>query len=142
MMALGAIYSIGLTIVGLDLALFLGTIAGLASVVPYLGALVGILSAAVAAYLQFHEWLPILYVSLVFGFGQMLEGMVLTPLLVGDKIGLHPVAVIFVIMAGGQLAGFTGVLLALPVAAVAMVLVRYIHEEYKGSGLYQENNNG
>lgn len=142
MMALGAIYSIGLTVVGLDLALFLGTLAGLASVVPYLGAFVGILSAAVAAYLQFHEWLPLLYVALVFGFGQMLEGMILTPLLVGDKIGLHPVAVIFVIMAGGQLAGFTGVLLALPVAAVSMVFVRHIHDEYKGSGLYQENSNG
>ncbi len=136
MMALGTIYSIGLSIVGLDLALFLGTLAGLASVVPYLGAVVGIGSASIAAYMQFHEFMPVVYVLVIFGVGQALEGMVLTPLLVGDKIGLHPVAVIFAIMAGGQLAGFTGILLALPIAAVLMVLLRYLHDEYKDSDLY------
>ena len=71
--------------------------------------------------------------------GQLLEGMVLTPLLVGDRIGLHPVAVIFAILAGGQLFGFTGVLLALPVAAVIMVLLRHAHDLYKLSGLYGES---
>ena len=142
MMALGTVYSIGLTIIGVDLALFLGTLAGLASIVPYLGAFVGILSATVAAYIQFQDWLPLIYVALVFGIGQTLEGMVLTPWLVGEKIGLHPVAVIFSIMAGGQLAGFTGVLLALPVAAVLMVFVRHLHDEYKGSGLYNADNHG
>ncbi len=142
MLALGGIYSVGLMIVGLELALFVGSLAGLASIVPYLGAVVGIAAASLAAYMQFQELLPLIYVLLVFGIGQMLEGMVLTPILVGDKIGLHPVAVIFAIMAGGQLAGFTGVLLALPVAAVLMVFVRYMHEEYKLSDLYKSTDDG
>jgi predicted PurR-regulated permease PerM len=72
----------------------------------------------------------------VFGIGQMLEGMLLTPLLVGDRIGLHPVAVIFAVLAGGQLFGFVGVLLALPVAAVIAVILGYLHDEYKKSTLY------
>ena len=80
----------------------------------------------------------LLWVALVFGVGQALEGMLLTPLLVGDKIGLHPVAVIFAVMAGGQLFGFVGVLLALPVAAVIMVIVRHAQEIYRQSGLYSE----
>lgn len=138
MLALGAVYSSGLAIVGVDLALLLGTLAGLASVVPYMGFIVGIVASGIATYLQFHEWLPLLYVACVFSFGQLLEGMVLTPLLVGDKIGLHPVAVIFAIMAGAQLGGFVGILLALPVAAVTMVLLRYLHQRYKDSSLYQQ----
>lgn len=140
MTALGFIYAIGLSIVGLDVALFLGTLAGIASIVPYLGAIVGICSATIFAYVQFHEIMPVVYVLLVFGFGQMLEGMLLTPLLVGDKIGLHPVAVIFAIMAGGQLAGFVGILVALPVAAVLMVFLRHLHVEYKISNLYLNDN--
>ena len=106
MLALGILYSVGLSIIGLELALFLGMLAGLASVVPYLGAFVGIFSASIAAYMQFQDVMPVCYVLVVFGVGQAIEGMLLTPLLVGDKIGLHPVAVIFAIMAGGQLAGF------------------------------------
>jgi predicted PurR-regulated permease PerM len=136
MLALGGVYSLGLWFVGLDLALILGLTAGLASVVPYMGFLVGIAAATIAAFFQFNEWLPLLGVGAVFTVGQMLEGMVLTPLLVGDRIGLHPVAVIFAIMAGGQLFGFTGVLLALPAAAVIMVLLRHIHRNYKDSDLY------
>ncbi len=139
MTALGAIYTVGLSIIGLDLALFLGTLAGFASVVPYLGAIVGISTATIFAYLQFHEIMPVIYVLMVFGFGQMLEGMVLTPLMVGDKIGLHPVAVIFAIMAGGQLAGFVGILIALPVAAVLMVFLRHLHYEYKTSEIYLDD---
>ncbi|CAA0109030.1 Putative transport protein [BD1-7 clade bacterium] len=142
MFTLGTIYSIGLSIVGLDLALFLGTLAGLFSVVPYLGTFVGIASATVAAYLQFHELMPVLYVGIVFGIGQMIESMVLTPLLVGDKVGLHPVVVIFAVMAGGQLAGFTGILLALPISAVLMVFVRHFLDKYKDSELYQHETNG
>jgi predicted PurR-regulated permease PerM len=76
-------------------------------------------------------------VAVVFGIGQVLESTVFTPLLVGDRIGLHPVAVIFAIMAGGQLAGFTGVLLALPLAAVVMVWLRHLHDRYKDSALYR-----
>ncbi|MCO7222901.1 AI-2E family transporter [Pleionea sp. CnH1-48] len=136
MMALGLIYSIGLWMVGLDVALLAGFIAGLASIVPYLGFIIGILFASIAALIQFGDASILLFVAIVFIVGQMLEGMVLTPLLVGDKIGLHPVAVIFAILAGGQLFGFTGVLLALPVAAVIMVLLRHAHDKYLGSVLY------
>jgi predicted PurR-regulated permease PerM len=138
MLALGIIYSIGLGLVGLELALLIGMLAGVVSFVPYLGFIVGIIVAGVAALMQFQELLPLLYVAIVFGVGQMAEGMVLTPMLVGEKIGLHPVAVIFAVLAGGQLFGFFGILLALPVAAVVMVLLRYTHERYVGSRLYTE----
>lgn len=136
MLCLGLFYSIGLALVGLKLALILGLLAGLASIVPYMGFIIGIGASLVAAMLQFNELYYLVLVVLVFGVGQMLEGMLLTPVLVGDKIGLHPVAVIFAIMAGGQLFGFTGVLLALPVAAVIMVLLRHLHEGYRDSELY------
>lgn len=138
MMALGGIYSVGLSIVGLELAVLIGMLAGVVSFVPYLGFIVGIVVAGVAAIMQFQELLPLLYVVIVFGIGQMIEGMLLTPLLVGEKIGLHPVAVIFAVLAGGQLFGFVGILLALPVAAVVMVVLRYTHERYVGSSLYAE----
>jgi len=136
MLSLGVIYSVGLWIVGLDLALLIGMVAGLSSIVPYLGFIVGIGFAIIAAAFQFQEWLPLIYVCVVFGIGQVLESVLLTPVLVGDKIGLHPVAVIFAIMAGGQLFGFTGVLLALPVAAVAMVILRFAYTGYKESHFY------
>lgn len=136
MLALGIVYAVGLWIVGLELALILGLLAGLASIVPYMGFIVGIAAAGAAAWFQFQEPSMLVWVAVVFGIGQALEGMVLTPLLVGDRIGLHPVAVIFAIMAGGQLAGFTGILLALPIAAVLMVFVRHAHRNYKQSGFY------
>ncbi|MDT8385097.1 MAG: AI-2E family transporter [Gammaproteobacteria bacterium] len=136
MLVLGIVYSLGLWWVGLELALIIGVVAGLVSFVPYLGFIIGILLAGVAAFMQFHELYYLLLVAAVFGVGQALEGMLLTPLLVGDKIGLHPVAVIFAVMAGGQLFGFMGVMLALPVAAVIMVLVRYLQQQYQQSELY------
>lgn len=140
MLALGFVYTVGLWLVGLDLALLLGMLAGLVSFVPYLGFIVGIVSAGVAALMQFHDALHVVYVLAVFGVGQLLEGMVLTPLLLGERIGLHPVAVIFAVLAGGQLFGFVGVLLALPVAAVIVVLLRYGHERYLNSRLYSAAN--
>ena len=136
MLALGTVYSIGLWLVGIDLALLIGMLAGMVSFVPYLGVLVGAAAGIIAALVQHGDWLHPLLVVGVFAVGQTLEGFVLTPWLVGDRIGLHPVAVIFAIMAGGQLFGFLGVLLALPVAAVAMVLLRYLHRRYTESGLY------
>jgi len=137
MFSLSVFYILGLSIIGLKLALLVGLIAGLASVVPYLGALVGMLAASLAAYLQFGELLYVVIALSVFGAGQLLESLFLTPLLVGDRIGLHPVAVIFAVIAGGQLAGFVGVLLALPVAAVLMVLMRHAHHNYRSSVFYQ-----
>lgn len=136
MLAQALIYSIGLWIVGLEFALLIGLLAGLVSFVPYLGFIVGIGVAGVAAFMQYQDLLHLLYVLIVFGIGQALEGMVLSPLLVGDRIGLHPVAVIFAVMAGGQLFGFVGVLVALPVAAVIVVLLRHFYARYLESNLY------
>ena len=137
MLALGIIYSFGLWMIGLELALLIGMMAGLVSFVPYLGSIVGIVVACVAALLQFHDVMYLIPVSLVFIVGQSLEGMLLTPWLVGDKIGLHPVAVMFAVLAGGQLFGFLGVLLALPVASVVMVLLRHVYALYRESDFYK-----
>ena len=136
MLALGTVYAIGLWFTGLKLALLIGLLAGLVSFVPYLGFIVGIVAASVAMLLQTQDLFMLLPVFAIFGVGQMLEGMLLTPLLVGDRIGLHPVAVIFAVLAGGQLFGFVGVLLALPVAAVLAVLIRHAHTEYKSSSVF------
>jgi predicted PurR-regulated permease PerM len=136
MLALGACYTTGLMLIGLDLALLIGMISGLASIVPYLGLVLGIVAASAAALLQFGDWHVLLWVAAVFVAAQMLEGMYLTPKLVGDRIGLHPVAVIFAVMAGGQLFGFTGVLLALPVSAMIMVVLRHLHDRYRKSSVY------
>ncbi|MFF7109959.1 AI-2E family transporter [Pseudomonas sichuanensis] len=139
MLALGVIYSSGLMLVGLELGLLIGMLAGLAAIVPYMGFIIGIGAALVAGLFQFSgDLYPMLGIVAVFMVGQALEGMVLTPMLVGDRIGLHPVAVIFAILAGGELFGFTGVLLALPVAAVIMVLLRHVHDLYKESDMYGE----
>lgn len=142
MLALGIVYTTGLWLVGLDLALLIGMLAGLVSFVPYLGFIVGIVSAGLAALMQFHDLAHPLLVLLVFGIGQLLEGMVLTPTLLGERIGLHPVAVIFAVLAGGRLFGFFGVLLALPVAAVLLVLLRHAHRRYLNSALYSPANRG
>lgn len=130
MVALAGVYSLGLTLVGLDLALPIGILAGLVSFVPYLGFITGLVTAGIAAYLQFHDIILLLGVGAVFLAGQVLESFWLTPKLVGGQIGLHPVAVIFAVMAGGQLFGFTGVLLALPAAAVLKVWLGYLHAYY------------
>jgi len=136
MLALGVIYSLGLWLVGIDLAFLIGMGAGLLSIVPYLGSILGLAAAAIAALFQFHDIFHLLMVLLVFGGGQLAEGMLLTPRLVGDRIGLHPVAVIFAVLAGGQLFGFLGILLALPVAAALNVVVRHAHGRYRTSSLY------
>jgi len=139
MLSLGLFYSVGLWLVGLDLALPIGLGAGLISFVPYLGAIVGMVAAGAAAALQFKALIPVVATLSVFAVGQILEGMVLTPRLVGGRIGLHPVAVIFAVMAGGQVFGFFGVLLALPVAAAVMVWLRHLHGRYTESGLYRDS---
>jgi predicted PurR-regulated permease PerM len=137
MLAQGAFYAIGMTAVGLKLGLLIGMIAGLISFVPYLGATIGLLLALIAALVQSGmDWTLLTLVVAVFAAGQLLESYVLTPRIVGDKIGLHPVAVIFAVMAGGQLFGFLGMLLALPGAAVVNVMLRYAHERYRASRLY------
>lgn len=136
MVALSLIYTIGLSLVGIEFAVLIGMGAGLLSIVPYLGSIVGVLVATGAAVFQFQDVLHPALVLLVFGVGQSAEGMYLTPKLVGDKIGLHPVAVIFAVLAGGRLFGFLGILLALPAAAALNVLVRHVHDKYQQSDLY------
>ncbi|MDO4642446.1 MAG: AI-2E family transporter [Cardiobacteriaceae bacterium] len=139
MLALGIIYSIGLSIVGLDMAIIIGMFAGFVSFVPYLGLIVGILLAGLMALMQFQDFIHPIGVAIVFIVAQGLEGMVLTPKFVGDRIGLHPVAVLFAILAGGQLFGFMGILLALPAAAVINVFLGYIKEHYLQSSVYLHN---
>ncbi len=136
MFVLGLLYAAGLWLVGLELAIVIGLLAGVVSFVPYLGVIVGIAVAGFAAFVQFGDVGHLLGVLAVFGFGQLLEAMVLSPLLVGDRIGLHPVAVLFAIMAGGQLFGFFGILVALPVAAAIVVVLRHVRDEYLDSNLY------
>lgn len=136
MVALALIYTTGLWLAGLDLALLIGIGAGLVSFVPYLGLIVGLSAAVVAMLVQEQALLPVLGVLLVFGLGQVLETAVLTPMLVGDRIGLHPVAVIFALLAGGQLFGFVGVLLALPASAAISVLMRHAKQRWLRSPIY------
>lgn len=138
MLALGVFYGAGLGLVGLSVGLLIGMVAGLLSFVPYLGFIIGFVAAIIAVLVQFGDWTHLLLVCGVFVLGQLLEGYVLVPKLVGDKIGLHPVAVIFAVLAGGYLFGFLGVLLALPAASVIMVLLRYLLERYRMSELYNE----
>jgi len=137
MVVLGVLYGVGLSLVGLSVGPLIGMIAGLISFVPYLGAITGVIMAVIAALVQYQDFTHVALVLIVFAIGQTLEGYVLVPRLVGEKIGLHPVAVIFAVLAGGELFGFLGVLLALPVASVVMVLLRYAYERYRASELYR-----
>lgn len=136
MIVLGTIYAIGLSVVGIDVGPLIGVIAGLISFVPYLGGIVGIGMGVIAALVQYGDWLHLALVVGVFATGQLLEAYVLVPRLVGERIGLHPLAVIFAVLAGGELFGFLGVLLALPTASVLLVVLRYLHERYRASSLY------
>lgn len=138
MLCLGVIYAVGLTLMGLNFGLLIGVISGLVSIVPFLGFIVGLSSALVVALFQFDSWWALVGVLGVFSLGQVIESVVLQPKLLGDKIGLHPVAVIFAVLAGGNLFGLTGVLLALPAASVIMVLLKEVKERYQNSALYDE----
>jgi len=130
MTALAMIYSIGLSLVGLKFAIAIGVVAGLVSFVPYLGFVFGIALAGLTVALEPNPLWQLVGVIVTFTLAQLLEGSVLTPKLVGDRIGLHPVIIIFAIAAGGQLFGFFGILLALPAAAVLSVLVRFAFDRY------------
>jgi len=130
MIALAIIYSIGLSLVGLKFAVAIGVVAGLVSFVPYLGLVFGISLASMTVVLEPDPLWLLAGVFATFTIAQMIEGSVLTPKLVGDRIGLHPVLVIFAVVAGGQLFGFFGILLALPAAAVLSVVVRFAYRNY------------
>ncbi len=136
MLILGVVYGVGLWGVGLDLGILIGIIGGLLTFVPYVGPATVLVLGVIAALFQYGDWQHVLAVLAVFGVGQLVESYWLTPKLVGDRIGLHPVAVIFAVLAGGQLFGFLGMLIALPCAAVVNVLLRYAEERYTHSRLY------
>ncbi len=125
MLTLGTIYAIGLSALGMQVGVLIGLVTGLLAIVPYLGVSVGLLSAIIVAWVQAGNWHAIIPVMILFAVVQTCDAMFITPRLVGHRIGLHPVVVIFAIMTGGMLFGFTGVLLALPVAAVIRVLLRF-----------------
>ncbi len=139
MLALAVYYSLALYLFGLDLALPIGVFTGLAVFVPYLGFGVGLLLALLAGLLQFASFDAVVMVAVVFGLGQLIESFVLTPRLVGERIGLHPLVVILALMAFGQLLGFVGVLIALPASAVLLVGLRRLRRQYLSSDLYQKS---
>jgi len=136
MLSMGLFYAAGLWMVGLDVGVVIGLVAGLLTFIPYIGPLTVLLGGSIAALVQFGDWPHLVGVLAVWGIGQLLESYVLTPKLVGDRVGLGPVTVVFAVMAGGTLFGFLGMLLALPVASVANVLIRYAHARYSESRFY------
>jgi predicted PurR-regulated permease PerM len=136
--ALGSIYAIGLSLVGLQFGLVIGLIAGAISFIPFVGTFVGAVMALGMALAQFPpDWIGVAKVAAVFLFGQSMEGNVLSPKLVGDRVGLHPVWIMFALLAGGSLFGFVGVLIAVPTAAVIGVIVRHLLGRYRESNLYR-----
>ena len=137
MLIMGLIYGVGLMLTGLESGFAIGMIAGLLVFIPYLGAFTGLLLATLAAVLQFSSWHGLLWVWAVFAMGQTLESFVVTPKIVGDRIGLSPFWVIFSLMAFGQLMGFVGMLIGLPLAAICLVLLREGSQAYFASHFYQ-----
>ncbi|MGR3178293.1 MAG: AI-2E family transporter [Candidatus Anammoxibacter sp.] len=135
---LSLIYSIGLTIVGVPLSFVLGFVAGFGNVIPYVGTVVGLGLAMVITFFQFHDIQHLVLVGLVFGIGQLLEGIVITPKIIGSKLGLSPVVVIISILIWSQLLGFLGLLLAVPFTSVAKVLIDEGIARYKGSSMYKK----
>ena len=135
-LVLGIFYATGLTMAGLDFGLLVGLGTGLLAFIPYVGAAIGLSVGTGLALSQFSDWLPIVIVVAIFFIGQISESYILTPRLVGGRVGLHPIWIIFSLLAGGALFGFTGVLLAVPVTAVIGVLVRFATGRYLESSLY------
>ena len=133
---LASYYAITLTMTGLEFGVVIGIFAGLISFVPFVGAIFGGLLSIGLAYLQFEAWTNIVIIAGIFILGQILEGYILTPKFIGEAVGLHPVWVIFSLLAGGALFGFLGVLLALPMAAIVGVLFRFCIDHYKNSSYY------
>lgn len=138
MLILAVLYSVGLAIAGFEIAVPVGVFTGLAVFIPYIGFGMGLALAIVAALLQFGSWYGIGAVAVVYGIGQFVESFYLTPRLVGERIGMHPLAVIFALLAFGQLFGFFGILLALPTCAILLVGARQLRRVYMASDLYRK----
>lgn len=135
---LSLIYSIGLTIAGIPLSFLIGFIGGFGNLIPYVGTGIGIVLASTLALFHFHDFTHIAYAVLTFGIGQMLEGTVITPRIMGKGLGLSPVMVILSILICSQLFGFLGLLLAVPIASTVKVFVDEIISKYKSSAYYKE----
>jgi predicted PurR-regulated permease PerM len=138
MLLMSALYVLGMWLVGLEFALPIGIITGMLVFVPYVGMLTGLVLATLVALMQFPTAGGVIPVWIVFGIGQALEGMLVTPMLVGKRIGLHPLAVIFALLAFGQIFGFFGVLLALPASAALLVGLRHLGRHYLDSSMYKQ----
>ncbi len=134
---LGLIYSIGLSVIGVDLALVIGLLSGVAFLIPYVGTVAGIVAASMMALLEFHDITHVIYVLILYGTAQVLEGTVITPKIIGDKMGLHPLLIIVAIITGGELFGLMGMLLAVPVAAILKILMLSLLENYKESPYFK-----
>ncbi|MEC7640613.1 MAG: AI-2E family transporter [Nitrospinota bacterium] len=134
---MAGLYSIGLQIAGAPMSLLIGIVAGYANLVPYLGVLLGLVPASLLTYLHYQEWFPVLMVLGVFGVVQALEGMVISPRLLGEQVGLHPVALMIAILIGAEFFGLLGVLLAVPFAAVINIFLKRGLIQYKNSTFYQ-----
>jgi predicted PurR-regulated permease PerM len=137
MLTLGVYYTIGLSIIGLDLAVLIGLLIAFFSIVPFLGTIIGLILGVLTVVFQFQDIRHVIYLLIIFGFGHVLENMILTPLLIGDRVGLHPVAVIFAVLIAGSYFGFLGVLLAIPIAAILLVLLKVVYRHYINSQFYQ-----
>ena len=133
---LGVFYAVGLSMVGLDFGFLIGFLTGIFTFIPYFGVFIGMVIGTILALLQFDTYLPILLVLGVFILGQFIEGNFITPKLVGKKVGIHPVLIIFSLLVGGSLFGFLGVLFAIPTIAVIGVLVRSFFKKYIKSEFY------
>jgi predicted PurR-regulated permease PerM len=134
---LSIIYGIGLTIIGIPMSFLLAFVGGFGNMIPYVGIGFGLIPAIILAFIQFHDITHILLVGLVFGIGQFLEGTVITPKIVGDKLGLHPVAIILAILICSEVLGFLGLLLAVPIASIVKVLIDEGIVKYKNSKLFK-----
>ena len=134
---LSIIYGIGLTVIGIPMSFLLALVGGFGNMIPYVGIGLGLIPAIILAFIQFQDFTHVLLVVLVFGIGQFLEGTVITPKIVGDKLGLHPVAIILAILICGQILGFLGLLLAVPIASVVKVLFDEGILRYKNTKLYK-----
>ncbi|MFQ5432881.1 MAG: AI-2E family transporter [Nitrospinota bacterium] len=135
-LALAFLYALGLYLIGTPMGLFIGILAGLSNIVPYLPLVTGLLPALVMTYLEFGDFTHILYVLLLFGGVQLLEGFLLTPRIVGESVGLHPVAVLFAVLIGGMFFGIVGLILAVPAAAVLKVLWAHAEKSYRSSDIF------
>jgi len=134
---LAILYAIGLGVIGIDLAIVIGFLSGALFIIPYLGTIIGLLLASTVAYLQFHDLNHLLYVAALYGAVQIVEGAIITPKIVGEKVGLHPLAVILSVIIEAHLFGFLGILLAVPTAAVLKIFASSAEEQYRQSKFFK-----